>query len=330
MKSIFCFGINHQTAPLEIREKFAIQEENIGKSLEKLQQSGLIKSCVILSTCNRSEFYLLPQKKLSKKTFLENLFHINTEEENCFYEYQGKEAFLHLCHLVSGIDSVIIGETEIFGQVKNAYQISQKKRFSKGLDLFFQKAFSIGKKIRTETAIQKGVSSFGNVAVILAEEIFGNLKETEILLFGTGKMGKIIAKSLKSRGAKSISVMSRQFARAEKLAKEIQAKALPYSEWQNLFPYIDIIISSTPRKIPFLKYETFSEAKKQRKNQALTLIDVAVPRSIDPRLQNFSEVFLRSIDCLREVSKNNKQSRLKELKKAKTLIQETSSLVWKE
>ena len=323
MKQVICFGFNHKNTPLEEREKYALSEAQISISLEKIKNTEEIENLVILSTCNRTEIYF---SKIEGEPFQRKILEILYGEEQgksfpINYIFKEKDAFIHLSGLCSGLDSMILGETEIFSQVKQSYQKSCSFNLTKGMDIFFQKSFSLGKKIRTETRIQEGASSIGAVSVILAEQIFENLGKMNVLLCGTGEMGVDIAKSLQIRGVDNFFISSRMQERSEALCEKFGGMPLSFEKIESFLPKMDAVISSTDFKIPFLEYEKFSALRKKRRYKPLYLIDISVPRSIDIRLSQFSEVYLKDIDFLQTLSLEGKNRREEEKKKGCKLIE---------
>jgi glutamyl-tRNA reductase len=223
---LICLGLNHKTAPVEVRERFAVGAPKLGAAARELVATTGVAEGVVISTCNRTEFYLAAADARAAFAKLEAHLEEKTREHGSamphFYRMEKSDAARHLCRVVSGLDSMMLGETEIFGQVKQAYQSALDAGATAAvLNKVFQRAFGVGKKVRTETTIQTGSTSVGNVAVDLAEKIFGHLKDSQVMILGAGEMSRITAQSLVSRGARSIFVSNRSFDRAVELATEM-------------------------------------------------------------------------------------------------------------
>lgn len=322
---IFCLGLNHRTAPVEVRERFAVGTPRLGEAAAELTGIEGIDEAVVVSTCNRTEFYgagaqaaqalaTLERKLLEKHA-------MNASDAVHFYRSEKREAARHLCRVVSGLDSMVLGETEIFGQVKQAYKAALESGTSKGaLNRLFQRAFSVGKKVRTETRIQEGATSIGNVAVDLAEKIFGHLKDSEVMILGAGEMSRLTAQALVSRGAKSIFVSNRSFDRAEELATEMGGKAVRFDAWQETLVRVDVVISSTAAPHAILHREHIEPLRRQRKYRPLFLIDIAVPRDIDPAVAEIEEVYLYDIDTLEQLAEEARVRRQRQIEDCERII----------
>ncbi len=304
---ILCLGLNHRTAPVEVRERFAVGTPNLGSASAELASLVGASEAVVISTCNRTEFYLAADD--ARITFekmelrLAEKVQVDSSVRDHFYKMEKSAAARHLCRVVSGLDSMMLGETEIFGQVKQAYQAALAQGATGGaLNKLFQRAFSVGKKVRTETSIQEGSTSVGNVAVDLAEKIFGHLKNSEVMILGAGEMSRITAQSLVSRGAKSIFVTNRSFERAQLLAAEMNGSAVRFDEWESVLERVDVVISSTGAPHAIVHREQVEKVRRARKYRPLFFIDIAVPRDIDPAVGEIEEVYLYDIDTLEQLA----------------------------
>ncbi len=323
---LICLGLNHKTAPVEVRERFAVGNTRLGDSSRDLITSIGVEEVVVISTCNRTEFYLAASSASEGFQLLES--HLTSKSQAHldaaahFYRKEKAEAARHLCRVVSGLDSMMLGETEIFGQVKQAYQAALDAGATAGtLNRLFQKAFSIGKKVRTETTIQTGSTSVGNVAVDLAEKIFGHLKNSQVMIIGAGEMARITAQSLVSRGATSIFVSNRSFDRALELASEMNGQAVRFDEWQPILEQVDIVIASTGAPHALLRPEHIEKARRKRKYRPLFLIDIAVPRDIDPSCAEIEEVYLYDIDTLEHIANEARDKRLQQIQECERIIE---------
>jgi len=322
---LICLGLNHKTAPIEVRERFAVGTPRLGNAASELIDAIGVHECVVVSTCNRTEFYLVGSHAGTALEQLEE--HLAEKSEHHrqakphFYKMEKADAARHLCRVVSGLDSMMLGETEIFGQVKQAYQSAlEAKATSAVLNKLFQRAFSIGKKVRTDTSIQTGSTSVGNVAVDLAEKIFGDLKQCEVMILGAGEMSRITAQSLVSRGARSIIVSNRSFDRAVELATEMNGQAVRFDQWQDVLERVDIVISSTGAPHALVKREDIERVRRKRKFRPLFLIDIAVPRDIDPACSEIEEVYLYDIDTLEQLAQQARSQRSQQIIECEQII----------
>ena len=321
---VVCLGLNHQTAPVEIRELFAVPENRLGEESGRLCEVEGIEESVVLSTCNRTEYYAAAVDcgfaSDQLRSFLQSQAGAPPRIEH-LYEKQQLEAARHLCRVVSGIDSMVLGETEIFGQAKKAYQAAlESGSTSRMLNQLFQKAFGIGKKVRTNTGIQEGQTSVGSVAVDLAEKIFGHLRNSRVMVIGAGEMSRTTAQSLLSRGARSIFVANRSFEKAEALATELGGESVRFDDWENVLKEVDVVISSTGAPHAVMNRGHVEAVRRQRRYRPLFLIDIAVPRDIDPEVGEIEEVYLYDIDTLKEIALEAKGQRAEQIKLCESII----------
>jgi glutamyl-tRNA reductase len=322
---LLCLGLNHRTAPVEVRERFAVGTAKLGEAASGLTALADVSEAVVVSTCNRTEFYLAAP---NAREALERLEIRLAERENLdssvhdhFYRLEKNEAARHLCQVVSGLDSMVLGETEIFGQVKQSYKAAHAEGATGGiLNRLFQKAFSVGKKVRTETSIQEGSTSIGNVAVDLAEKIFGHLKDSEVMILGAGEMSRITAQSLVSRGARSIFVTNRSYDRAVELANDMGGSAVKFDEWQSVLERVDVVISSTGAPHSIIHRSDVEKVRRARKFRPLFFIDIAVPRDIDPAVGEIEEVYLYDIDTLEQLAEEARTRRQRQIEDCERII----------
>lgn len=322
---LICLGLNHKTAPVEVRERFAVGSHKLGDAARELLQTSGAAESVVISTCNRTEFYLAADDGRAAMCALESHLVTGTLDPSAtahFYRIEKHAAARHLCRVVSGLDSMMLGETEIFGQVKQAYQAALDAGATGGvLNRLFQRAFGIGKKVRTETSIQEGATSVGNVAVDLAEKIFGHLKDSEVMILGAGEMSRITAQSLVSRGARSIFVTNRSFDRAEELATEMGGQAVRFDDWQGVLERVDIVIASTGAPHAIIHRKDVELVRRSRKYRPLFFIDIAVPRDIDPAVGEIEEVYLYDIDTLEQLAEEARGRRLMQIQECERIIE---------
>jgi len=319
-------GVNHKTTPVEIREKLAFTKGKIEESVNHLFNFPDIIEHTILSTCNRVEIYARANSQDSAiksiKQFICDFHQLSLVElEDHFYSYSNKEAVEHLFRVSSSLDSMILGEAQILGQVKEAYSLARDLR-STGLVLnqLFEKAFSIAKKVREETGIAERSVSISSAAVELAQKIFDDLENHTVMLVGTGEMAELAAKHLISYGVKTVYVTSRTYERAANLARTLNGSALDFEAFKNELHRADIVITSTSAPNFIIKKEIVEKAIHERKNKPIFFIDIAVPRDIEPDVNDLENVYLYDIDDLQVVVSANIKEREKEAENAMNFI----------
>ena len=325
---IVVIGLSHHSSPVTVRERFAFAETVIPEALQKIREAGIADEAVILSTCNRVEIYAATNLKdrqaaAALQQFL--LDHQNYSEplNGEIYSLGEPQSLEHLFKVASGLDSMVLGETEILGQLKKAYDLALKhKHTGSRLNKAFQRAFNVAKKIRTETNIQRGSVSVGSVAVELAEKIFNSLSDRQVMVIGAGETSEKTARALLSRGAHSIIVSNRSHDRAVALAAELDGRAVHFDEWANEFPKIDIVISSTAAPHYVLDRAKLEPLMKLRKNRSLLLIDIAVPRDIEPEVNFLENVYLYNIDDLQAIADDYLKQRREEIEGCEKIIRE--------
>ncbi len=321
--NILCAGLNHRTAHLEVRERFAVSESEMQEVLGRLRSIEGVSGAVILSTCNRVELYassLCPVRALEGfRTILAE----KTGEEAPLYHHVTPQAVRHLFRVASGLDSMVIGETEILGQVKKAYSAaSELGAATRSLHRLFQHAFRVAKSVRSETQITSGPTSVGAVAVELAGKIFGSLAGRRVMILGAGEIGERTARSLQSRGVRSVIVSNRTYERAAALAAEIGGMALHFDHWEKAVADIDILISSTNAPHAILTPEKLLPLLRQRRGVPLFIIDLAVPRDADPAINELDGVFLYDMDSLAQIAAQSLTIRSQEVVRCEGLIED--------
>ncbi|HEX4119886.1 MAG TPA: glutamyl-tRNA reductase [Verrucomicrobiae bacterium] len=325
---LLVIGLSHHSSPVTVRERFAFAETAIPEALEKLRASGIVTEALILSTCNRVEIYAateLPERQAiaALRQFLLDHHRYADPIGGEIYGFGEQQTLEHLFKVACGLDSMVLGETEILGQLKKAYETALQRRHT-GLRLnkAFQKAFNVAKQIRSETSIQRGNVSVGSVAVELARKIFSSLKDHQVMIVGAGETGEKTARALLSRGAHSIIVSNRSHERAVELARELEGRAVHFEEWAIEFPRVDILISSTAAPHYILDRARLEPLMKSRRNRPLLLIDIAVPRDIDPEVNFLENVYLYNIDDLQAIADNSLQQRKEEIARCEAIIRE--------
>ncbi len=325
---LIVIGLSHRTAPVNVRERFAFPDARVPEVLRQLRDSGAATEAVILSTCNRVELYavtnLEPRAAFAAlRDFLLNCHDYRDPLQDEFYTLAEPHSVEHLFKVACGLDSMVLGETEILGQLKKAYDVALQGGHSGArLNKAFQKAFNVAKHIRTETNIQRGSVSVGSVAVELAEKIFTSLHDRQAMVIGAGETSEKTARALLSRGVKSIIVSNRSHERAVALAAELGGRAIHFEEWAAEFPGTDIVISSTSAPHYILDRARLAPLLKPRKNRPLLLIDIAVPRDIEPEVNFLENVYLYNIDDLQAIADDYLRQRREEIARCEAIIRE--------
>jgi glutamyl-tRNA reductase len=318
--NLFCVGVSHHTANVETRERYA---GGVGEA--ELLASGIWKEALVLSTCNRVEIYGSSQRPVATKEVWSALgqSQVQLEETDVFYRYDGEACARHLFRVVAGLDSMVIGETEIFGQAKKAYETARTAG-SAGpiLHRLFQRAFRVAKEVRSSTDITRGAVSVGSVAVELAGRIFGDLRQRSVLVLGAGEMSERTARALSSRGVTDLRVSNRSIERAEELAALVQGKAIPFPNWTQQCHEVDILISSTSADEPLLTPEVLAPMLDGRADRPLFIIDIAVPRDVAPEVNDMDGVYLYDIDSLQSIADQSLAMRHQQISAAEKIIAE--------
>jgi len=325
---LIVLGLNHKTAPIEIRECLAFKSEDIEKALAHARTLPSLKENMILSTCNRVELYAVgrqAEKAISDlKTFLSQFHHLPLRRfEDSLYVHTGHEAVQHIFRVASSLDSMVIGEPQILGQIKEAYEMAAGGKTS-GLVLhrLLHRAFHVAKRVRTETRIGNRATSVSSVAVELARKIFETLEEKAVLLIGAGEMCELAAQHLISGGVGQVLVTNRTYERALSLAEKFKGTAVPFEEIYQGLGSADIVISATDARKPILEHDQIARIMKGRKQRPIFFIDIADPRNIDPRVNDLENVYLYNIDHLQKVANDNIQGREEEARKAEAIVQQ--------
>ena len=316
-------GLNHKTAPVELREKLSFAGEKYDNAINELKKIDEIEEFVLLSTCNRTEFLFRSDHDGAQKVldFLCQKGDISeTELKDYIYELDEFEALTHLYRVGAGLNSLVIGETQILGQVKTAFEDSIEKEISgSGFLKVYQSMLACAKAVRRETEIGKGSLSVSFIAVQLAKNIFSNFHDKKVLLVGAGEMCELAGVHFNEAGVDGINVVNRSIDKAEKLAAKFDGKAYPLTDLANACAEADIILSSTGSDSFVLTYELIEPIVAKRRNP-LFLIDIAVPRDIDPKLNELNDVFLYNIDALNQIAQENQKSRNKAVHKAELIV----------
>jgi len=324
--SVVVIGLSHRTSPVEVRERFAFKEQQIPVAMEELRQRGLATESVILSTCNRVELYVVTplssqQAFNALQDFLVTHHAYPDPVHDHLYKLAEPDSLNHLFKVACGLDSMVLGETEILGQLKQAYDLALKhKQTGSLLNKAFQRAFNVAKHIRTDTNIQRGSISVASVSVELAGKIFDSLKNHDVMVIGAGDTSEKTARALLSRGARGIVVTNRTVEKAESIAKELGGRAIGFDHWPEEFAKIDIAISSTSAPHYVIDRAKLEPLMKLRRNRPLLLIDIAVPRDIDPEVNELDNVYLYDVDDLTTIADDYLQQRREEVAQCEAII----------
>ncbi|HEY5673123.1 MAG TPA: glutamyl-tRNA reductase [Malonomonas sp.] len=326
--NIIVVGLSHKTAPVEIREKVAFAPTAMAEPLRQMLALPAISEAVIVSTCNRVELYAVSRNPdaavFELKQFLAGFHQLQLDDLNeHLYTFEGQDAIRHVMRVSASLDSMVIGEPQILGQIKTAYGYASEHK-SSGLILnrFLHKAFSVAKRVRTETEIASSAVSVSFAAVELARKIFDTLEDKVVMLIGAGEMCELAAKHFMNNGISKVLVTNRTFARAEKLADEFGGTAVSFDNFREQLHRVDIVLSSTGAPDYVLSADKMKEVIKARRHKPMFLIDIAVPRDIDPLANRIDGVYLYDVDDLQGVVQANLKGREKEAAKAEKIIEE--------
>jgi glutamyl-tRNA reductase len=329
--SVVVIGLNHRTSPVTVRERFAFAESEIPDVLGRMRQAGFLEEAVILSTCNRVELYaagpLAPDELLKHlRAFLLSNRKFEGELSHELFTHGETACLEHLFKVASGLDSMLLGETEILGQLKQAYDLALRHQYTgKFLNKAFQRAFNVAKQIRTETNIQRGSVSVASAAVELAEKIFDRLQDKKVLVIGAGDTSEKTARALLSRGAHSVLVSNRSHERAVTLAASLGGRAVPFDDWSGEFSNVDILISSTSAPHYVIDRKRLAPLMPARGGRPLLMIDIAVPRDIEPEINFVENVFLYNIDDLQAIADDYMKQRLVDVARCEAIIREKAA-----
>ena len=320
-------GLNHRTAPVELREKLSVSKAQLSEALAGLKALDGISECLLLSTCNRTEVYAYTAGRSDDVSIIRWMGEFCDVPQDNFmpytYSLAGHKAAEHLFRVAAGIDSMLVGETQILGQVKEAYAAANEQGTTGSvLNALFQQAASVGKRARTETSISRGASSAGSAAVLLARSIFGDLTGRTVLIVGAGKIAELTMEHLTSSGISRVLVTNRTYDKALELAKKFQGEPVKFDGMPSALEKADIVITSTGASKPIIGREMVHEAMRSRRGRPVFLIDIAVPRDIEAETSKLDNVFLYNIDDLQAVVESDKANRKAEIEKVETIIAE--------
>lgn len=325
MPCISILSVNHQLAPVKIREKVAFSPNELSDALVKFNNIKGIEACAILSTCNRSEIYAIVKDENAEEIlsdYLANTHNLSrTELDPYLLYFEGDNALQHICHVATGLNSLVLGEAQILGQLKDAYHTAKTAgTLNKLLEKLFQHAFSTAKKVRTDTKIGSSPVSVAYCAVRLSENIFSDLSEQTVMLIGAGEMIELCAQHLHQKGVKNMIVANRTVENAKKIADLYDAQSISLKQFSSVIHQADIIISSTAASVPIIGKGLIESTLKLRKHRPIFMLDIAVPRDIEPEVSQLDDVFLYTIDDLQQVVDTNINNRQKEKNIAEKIV----------
>lgn len=321
-------GLNHRTAPVSIREQLAFDAHALPVALQHLRRQPGVAEGLILSTCNRVEVVVSAADGADTRgvveEFLADQRHMDRHAlRQYLYQYQDRDAIRHLFRVAASLDSMVVGEPQILGQLKTAYALAKEHgALDSHLDLLLTRAFNVAKRVRSETEIGSSAVSISYAAVELAREIFGSLQGKRVLLVGAGKMSELAARHLQASGATDISVTNRTAQRAEDMARLFHGRLVDYASLHQALPQMDIVITSSGAPEPVIRKDAMRRVIEARRNRPMFLIDIAVPRNVEPQANELDNVFVYDIDDLQKVVEANLHGRLREAEQADLIITE--------
>jgi glutamyl-tRNA reductase len=326
---IVLVGLNHRTAPVEVRERVSFTSDQARRASEELRSRGILEETLVLSTCNRSEVYGVPPEASRESapglsTFLSEFHSVRMDVLGVsLYHHYDREAVRHLFRVAAGLDSMMLGEAEILGQVREAYRVAHELGATGPvLNRLFQGALEVGKRVRAETELGTRPMSVASAGVKLAERIFGKLHDHTALVLGAGTISEQVISQLRDRGIAHLFVMNRSRERADGLAKQYSGEVLPWGEWERALPVPDVIVTSVATEEPVLHREMVEQAMGRRGNRALFLMDLGLPRNIDAGVEKLYNVYVYNMDDLTEIVEQNRHARENEIPKADGIVEE--------
>ena len=332
--NFFVAGLSHRTAPVDVREQLAIEEDKLREILRELTDAGALAEVVVLSTCNRVEVYgVAPVPGEARGQAFRRLCRYRGVEtaviEPMLYTYEDAEAVRHVFRVASSLDSMLVGEPQIGGQVKDAFALAQTcTTVGPTLHRVFSQAFSVAKKVRTDTQIGRHAVSVSFAAVELARKIFTSLEGKAVLLIGAGKMGGLAARHLVEQGAFPIYVVNRTWSRAQEMARTLSGTAVPFADLETAMRGVDIVITSTGSPVPLVDAALVARVMHGRRVRPLFFIDIAVPRDVEPGVNRLPDVYCYDVDDLKQVVDANLRERQREAQRAEALVEREVQKFW--
>jgi glutamyl-tRNA reductase len=332
-------GLNHRTAPVEVREQFAFASTEMTDALSRVLEGNGVAETALISTCNRTEFYLHlsdPEAAIPHviQTLADQARELEKPADRYLYVRRGPEAVEHLFKVVSGLDSMVLGEVQIQGQVRDAYEIArsltgQRRAVRAVFNRLFQTALSVGGRVRSETRLSEGAASIPSAAVELARKIFGSLRGRHGMVIGAGDMGELTLECLVDEGVSSVMVASRNMTRAQKVAERFGGSAVAFSDFWDQLPEMDIVITSTAAPHAMITLDEFRRRMPAKLKSPLFIVDIAIPRDVEPAIAQLPNVFLYSIDDLQHIVTANHERRKAEMPKAQAIVDGEVDKFWR-
>jgi glutamyl-tRNA reductase len=326
---IVLVGLNHRTAPVEVRERVSFTAEQSRKAAEELRSRGILQETLVLSTCNRSEIYGVPPESSHEcapglSSFLSEFHAVRADVLSVsLYHHYDRAAVRHLFRVSAGLDSMLLGEAEILGQVREAYRYAHEYGATGPvLNRLFQGALEVGKRVRSETELGARPMSVASAGVKLAERIFGKMKERSALVLGAGTISEQVVNQLRDRGISRLFIMNRSRERADELALRVEGTVVDWGEWETVLTVADVVVSSVASEEPVLRREILQAAMSARGNRALFLMDLGLPRNIEATSADLYNIYMYNIDDLTEIVEQNRHARESEVPRAETIVEE--------
>jgi glutamyl-tRNA reductase len=324
---LFAVGISHRTAPVDLRERVDFARRGVETALASLAAHGVAREVVVLSTCNRAEIYAVAEDDHGGEAFRRFMGEYHEVAQDALaphvFLHRGAEAATHLFRVAAGLDSLVVGEPQILGQVKDAFAKASDLKFTGALtNRLFNTAFTVGKRVRSETGLGEGAVSVSYAAIALAKKIFGDLKGLEVLILGAGEMAELTGVHLRAQQVRQITIASRTLATAEALARDLEGRAVPWSSLSEALGAADIVISATGATEPVLTRARIEEIMRPRRSRPLFIIDIALPRDVEAAAGEIEQVFLYNIDDLQATVRENLARRASEVARAEAIVGE--------
>jgi len=326
---IVLVGLNHRTAPVEVRERVSFTAEQSRKAAEELRSRGILQETLVLSTCNRSEIYGVPPESSHEcapglSSFLSEFHAVRLDVLGLsLYHHYDHDAVRHLFRVSAGLDSMLLGEAEILGQVREAYRYAHEYGATGPvLNRLFQGALEVGKRVRSETELGTRPMSVASAGVKLAERIFGKMSERSALVLGAGTISEQVVNQLRDRGIARLLIMNRSRERAEELAQRFGGRVVAWGEWETALKVPDVVVSSVSSEEPVLRREILQAAMAARGNRALFVMDLGMPRNVEGSATDLYNIYVYNIDDLTEIVEQNRHARESEVPRAETIVDE--------
>lgn len=332
-------GLSHRTAPIEIRERFMFARSEFADALARLISHRTVREAALLSTCNRTEVYMHVAEDdggvaEAIRLLAEHAGELPRQAESYMYVHRNIDVVRHLYRVTAGMDSMVLGEAQIQGQVRDAYELARgltgdRRAVQAVFNRLFQTALSVGGQVRTETQLSEGAASVPSAAVELSRKIFGSLRGRSGMILGAGDMGELTLRTLIAEGMSEVYVASRRLSRSEELTREVGGSAVPYEEFREKLGLIDVLITSTAAPVALVKEDDLRRARSKVKKKPLLIVDISIPRDVDPAVGKLRDIFLYSIDDLKHIVSESLERRRGELPRAEEIVREAADAFWR-